>query len=67
MSVRERQAVFAALVKLQDRGKSIVESRELITRRFKISLNTLRAIEHEGILADWPPLDAEPATSALGK
>lgn len=61
ITVMERRAIFQALVKAQDSGVSVGESRQHVTKRFHVTEYTLRKIEDEGIARQWPPLDQEVA------
>lgn len=51
-----RQAVFAALVALQDDGIPVGHSRTVIVERFGFGGDVVRAIEQEGLSHEWPPL-----------
>ena len=51
-----RQELFAALVEAQDAGASVPMSRELVAKRFGVSVATVRAVEREGIAEAWSPL-----------
>ncbi len=59
ITVTERRTIFQALVRAQDNGESVGESRQHITQRFHVTEYTLRKIEDEGIARQWPPLDQE--------
>lgn len=59
ITVTERRSIFHALVRAQDNGESVGESRQHITQRFHVTEYTLRKIEDEGIARQWPPLDQE--------
>jgi hypothetical protein len=59
ITVTERRNIFQALVRAQDNGESVGESRQHITKRYHVTEYTLRKIEDEGIARQWPPLDAE--------
>jgi hypothetical protein len=52
----KRRAFFAELIRLQDKGTSIVTSRSQVAKQFKDTLAVVRAVEDEGIENDWPPL-----------
>jgi hypothetical protein len=52
-----RQAAFATLVYIQDRGRSVGAARAETARRYNLTLTQVRAIEREGVDFDWPPLD----------
>lgn len=57
ITVMERRAIFQALVRAQDKGESVTESRQHVSKRFHVTEYTLRKIEDEGIARQWPPLD----------
>lgn len=59
ITVTERRSIFQALVSAQDRGESVGESRQLVSKRFHVTEYTLRKIEDEGIARQWPPLDQD--------
>ncbi|HMO36423.1 MAG TPA: hypothetical protein PKA06_10300 [Gemmatales bacterium] len=59
ITVTERRNIFQALVRAQDNGASVGESRQNISRRFHVTEYTLRKIEDEGIARQWPPLDED--------
>lgn len=59
ITVTERRAIFQALVRAQDKGESVGESRQQVSNRFHVTEYTLRKIEDEGIARQWPPLDEE--------
>jgi hypothetical protein len=52
----QRQEIFLALVDAQDHDMNVVESRQLIMKRFGLSEGQLRQIEREGMDNQWPPL-----------
>ena len=51
-----RKEIFLALVDAQDHDMNVVESRQLIMKRFGLSEGQLRQIEREGMDNQWPPL-----------
>jgi hypothetical protein len=51
-----RQELFAALVEAQDAGAGVPVSRELVAKRFGVSMAMVKAVEREGIAEAWPPL-----------
>ncbi len=57
ITVMERRAIFQALVRAQDKGESVNDSRQHVSKRFHVTEYTLRKIEDEGIARQWPPLD----------
>jgi hypothetical protein len=52
----DRKNMFAALVVAQDEGIAVPSSRELIARRFEVTVEQVRAVEREGLERQWPPL-----------
>jgi hypothetical protein len=58
MSLTEerRREVFKALVEIQDAGEPVVRSRRLTAERFSLTETDVKAIEREGLDAEWPPL-----------
>ncbi len=64
MTVSERRAIFQALVRAQDHGQSVGESRQVVSKRYHVTEYTVRKIEDEGIARQWPPLDQEILMSA---
>jgi hypothetical protein len=52
-----RRELFAALVAAQDGGLSVSTSRQKVAGEFDLSVETVEAIEREGLAAEWPPLD----------
>jgi hypothetical protein len=53
----KRKAIFLALVKAQDAGDTVFQSRRTVAKRFNISDGLVLRIESEGIEANWPPLE----------
>jgi hypothetical protein len=51
-----RKEIFLALVDAQDHEMTVSQSRRLISDRFGLSEGQVRAIEREGLDAQWPPL-----------
>lgn len=51
-----RQEAFRQLVESQDRGVSVVQSRNQIETQFSLSAEQVLAIEREGGRNNWPPL-----------
>ena len=51
-----RQAIFAALIKLQDRKVPVATSRQKVALSFGVSLDLVAAVEQEGLDKEWPPL-----------
>jgi hypothetical protein len=52
----ERRELFRALVEEQDGGASLLASRRSVAERFNVTLDRVRRVEREGLLAGWPPL-----------
>jgi hypothetical protein len=53
LSSRERRVIFRAVVEAQDKGSGVAESRELVARRFGVSVATVKSIETEGLIEEW--------------
>jgi len=51
-----RKEIFLALVKTQDQRVGVARSRQLIAKRFGVSVDQIRLIEQEGLDQEWPPL-----------
>ena len=51
-----KKEIFEALVASQDDGKSVTESRLVITKQFGVNDAQIRSIEREGLNKLWPPL-----------
>jgi hypothetical protein len=51
-----RRAVFATLVRSQDNGAPVRQSRRLTAVCFGVTLIEVLAIEREGLDNRWPPL-----------
>jgi hypothetical protein len=56
LTEERRKEIFMALVAAQDQEMSVVQSRTLMTERFRISEDQVRQIEREGMDQQWPPL-----------
>ena len=56
LSEDRRREIFASLVETQDGGIPIVESHDVVARRFEVTERQVREIEREGLESDWPPL-----------
>jgi hypothetical protein len=56
LTQEQRMEVFRALVRAQDRGLSVAESRAAVCQQYGLSDVRLRRIEQEGLDAEWPPL-----------
>jgi hypothetical protein len=57
LTLQQRQELFHALVKNQDMGMSVAESRQQVSQQFEVAEEDIRKIEDEGIEKEWPPLD----------
>jgi hypothetical protein len=55
-SKSRRKEIFRALVDTQDHQISVLQSRAIIAKRFRVDTRQLKSIEQEGIDNDWPPL-----------
>lgn len=49
----ERITIFFALVNMQDRGVPLGESRERIGKQYRISVESVKRIEVEGLYRGW--------------
>ena len=56
LSEPRRREIFLALVDAQDRKMGVLESRQWIAKRFRVSDRQIRRIESEGLDLQWPPL-----------
>ena len=56
LSEERRKEVFAALVEAQDQEMSVLQSRQLVGKRFGLTDAQIREIEREGMDQQWPPL-----------
>jgi hypothetical protein len=52
----DRREIFFKIVRMQDEGVSLEESRTRIAAEFGVDVNRVHEIEDEGIQNDWPPL-----------
>jgi hypothetical protein len=52
----QRQEIFAALVEIQDQGRTVDPSRREVASKFGLSVEDVKAIESEGLQRQWPPL-----------
>ena len=52
-----RREVFAAIVAAQDGGLTVPASRRKVAADFGLAVETVSAIETEGLAAEWPPLE----------
>jgi hypothetical protein len=57
LTQEQRMEVFKSLVEAQDTGVPVVESRNEVVQRFRISEHQVRLIEREGLDGLWPPLN----------
>jgi len=56
LKLAARLELFAALVEAQDAGAGVPQSREIVAKRFGVSVAMVKAVEREGIAEAWPPL-----------
>jgi hypothetical protein len=56
LTLQQRREIFEDLVRAQDLGLNVSQSRQRITEKHDISESQLRAIEDEGLDKEWPPL-----------
>ena len=59
LTMQQRQEIFRDLVLTQDVVANVPRSRQIITERYDITEQQLRAIEDEGLEKEWPPLSEE--------
>lgn len=52
----ERRAAFRELVKRQDEGMSVPDSRVAVRKQFELTPLEVLEIEREGCKDNWPPL-----------
>lgn len=52
-----RKEAFATLVRVQDDGVSVKESRAAVAGRFALTAEQVEQVEREGLDKKWPPLD----------
>ena len=53
----DQKNIFAALVRAQDTGASVKESRAKIAEAYGLNVEEIIQIERYGVAAKWPPLD----------
>ena len=53
----KRKDVFRMLVRLQDVGRSVAQSRGQVANRYSVGVSEVLNIEREGINKSWPPLE----------
>ena len=56
LSEFQRKEIFRALVDVQDKGSSVLQSRKEVAKHFRVSDKQVRQIEEEGLEHEWPPL-----------
>jgi hypothetical protein len=56
LSETRRREIFLALVDAQDLKMGVLESRQWIAKRFRVTDRQIRRIECEGLDSQWPPL-----------
>ena len=52
--IERRREVFAAIVAAQDAGQTVAESHESVAEAFGVTKAQVKAIEKEGLAAEWP-------------
>ena len=57
LTLQQRREIFEDLVRAQDLGLNVSQSRQRVTEKHDISESQLRAIEDEGLDKQWPPLN----------
>lgn len=53
LTVKQRQAIFHALVEVQDKGATVVDSKKTVAALYHITREQLDLIEKEGLDKDW--------------
>ncbi len=56
LTPQQKMDIFQELVETQDSVKNVRKSYEVITEKFEINEDQLKAIEDEGLDKQWPPL-----------
>ena len=59
LAEEDRREAFLTLVRVQDGGSSVLQSRADVARWFHIAVKQVRKIEREGLDKGWPPLGVE--------
>lgn len=54
-----RREAFLSLVRLQDHGYSVPDSREQVAAIFHVDVSLMLLIEREGLRKQWPPLNRD--------
>ena len=52
----DKRKIFFEVVRLQDSGVSVEDSRSRVAAEYGIDVDAVREIESEGISQNWPPL-----------
>jgi hypothetical protein len=52
----DKKEIFFRLVRLQDEGITVDDSRSRVAGQFGIDEDQVREIESEGLAKNWPPL-----------
>jgi hypothetical protein len=52
----DKQKIFVEIVRLQDNGASVEDSRSRVAAEYGIDIDAVREIESEGLSQNWPPL-----------
>ncbi len=59
LTLRQRKSIFQALVKAQDQGIPVPESKKRIIEKYDLTPEQLELIEEEGLEKEWPPLNSD--------
>ncbi len=54
-----RREAFLSLVRLQDHGCAVRDSREQVAAIFHVDVSLVLLIEREGLRKQWPPLNRD--------
>jgi hypothetical protein len=49
----ERMKIFQAVVQAQDEGVGLMDSRDLVAKKFGVSVDRVKSIEKEGLIHEW--------------
>ena len=59
LTLKQRKSIFQALVKAQDQGIPVPESKQRIMEKYQLTAEQLELIEEEGLEKEWPPLNSD--------
>ncbi|MCS7022895.1 MAG: hypothetical protein NZ703_13990 [Gemmataceae bacterium] len=59
LTLKQRKSIFQALVKAQDQGIPVPESKRRIIDKYHLTPEQLELIEEEGLEKEWPPLNEQ--------